>query len=988
MKGVYWSLLFLLSSIHLVAQVPLMRNLTVGDGLPSSFVYRAFQDSEGYMWFCTDKGVARYDGYKFEVFTSQNGLPYNDVFGLIEDRNKRLWFTSYAYAFSYYDIATHQMKVVPNTVTPATSEHTWGIVSFASGATHMVLSDLSGVVVTQQNEVLPARSDSLLQRHYFLGPVFSPRSFNKSTSIYENSSFLTLGGRPLVPPADNMNRHAIATFLYYPYGTYYCTDTQLFLWDGDRLVSKSVADLSRFGNDRIIRLSKIGASRHILVITEKGHFVIDERLNRVTEFDFIAEFKVNSLTLDRDNNLWIATKDRGIFLLPRKQYKAWMYPELTDVSVKAIATDKSGRLWLGSSQGDVYVLEDRQLHKITLNIHYRLPVKKLFLTNNELFITWEDYLSAIIPLNQIRNYTVPAVQEQDVRTADMQVILIRAEAGKPCVFRWKNIKDICQDYTGNIYLSTPNHVYRLTALPDAREIRFIPETGRVLALAADRQNTVWVGAPSGLSMIRDNQANRLPVHTARHAITQKPISAIVTDLLGGVWVATDGYGLYKLMANRVQTIPELTGASIKSLSYDQGQQRLFVLTNRSVYVITNRAGGDGYTLKELTPDDGLPAHEIQCVAYVDTFLYAGTDKGLLRFNPALYINQQTRTDLPLYIRGIEVNNRDTAVADRLELTHRQNTIRFNFIALSYHNAKQVQYEYRMLTDNGFFDAHWHPVNGQLFKEFQNLPPGEYQFFLRASDPDGNKTQRKAPLTLVIQPPWWQTSWVVIFSAVLLMAGLYYGVRWYTSRKLLHQRNVLKWTLLAQEEERKRLAADLHDDLGATLAAIRVQLESFQQPASLLSGSIKMMDKALRDLRFISHNLMPPEFSQLGLAEAIHDAVSRLERVSGREVVFVSYGDEQRLSAEVELTVYRIAVELINNAVKHANCRVINVQLIFFPNRLTLMVEDDGNGYIKPDSGIKSGIGDRTIRSRAKFLNAKLQVDSGARGTTVSLEVPV
>ncbi|MES2521009.1 MAG: two-component regulator propeller domain-containing protein, partial [Bacteroidota bacterium] len=71
--------LYILTSLNILAQTPHFRNYTVDDGLPSSHVYRAFQDSKGFMWFCTDKGIARFDGYKFEKFTTKNGIPNNDI---------------------------------------------------------------------------------------------------------------------------------------------------------------------------------------------------------------------------------------------------------------------------------------------------------------------------------------------------------------------------------------------------------------------------------------------------------------------------------------------------------------------------------------------------------------------------------------------------------------------------------------------------------------------------------------------------------------------------------------------------------------------------------------------------------------------------------------------------------------------------------------------------------------------------------------------
>ena len=199
---------------------------------------------------------------------------------------------------------------------------------------------------------------------------------------------------------------------------------------------------------------------------------------------------------------------------------------------------------------------------------------------------------------------------------------------------------------------------------------------------------------------------------------------------------------------------------------------------------------------------------------------------------------------------------------------------------------------------------------------------------------------------------------------------------------------LETIIQVQEEERQRLAADLHDDLGATLSAIKGQLETVPHANETLIRPIGLMEKAIRDLRHISHNLMPPEFAKLGLTEVIRETVRRAETNSDIQFLFITHGQERRLTNEVELTMYRIALELINNAVKHAKAQQVTIQLIFYPNYVTLLVEDDGQGYSVSDQTNQSGIGLRTIRSRVTYLKSTLLVDSGERGTTITLNVPL
>jgi signal transduction histidine kinase len=149
-----------------------------------------------------------------------------------------------------------------------------------------------------------------------------------------------------------------------------------------------------------------------------------------------------------------------------------------------------------------------------------------------------------------------------------------------------------------------------------------------------------------------------------------------------------------------------------------------------------------------------------------------------------------------------------------------------------------------------------------------------------------------------------------------------------------------------------------------------------------------MKRAIRDLRDISHNLMPPDFVQLGLSEAIQETVRRVDAGSGLQIQFITHGQARRLDNEAELTIYRIATELISNAVKHAKASKVTIQLMFYPNYIILLVEDNGRGYPMAEETNHMGIGLRNIRSRVAYLDSKLLVDSGERGTTITLEVPL
>jgi signal transduction histidine kinase len=198
---------------------------------------------------------------------------------------------------------------------------------------------------------------------------------------------------------------------------------------------------------------------------------------------------------------------------------------------------------------------------------------------------------------------------------------------------------------------------------------------------------------------------------------------------------------------------------------------------------------------------------------------------------------------------------------------------------------------------------------------------------------------------------------------------------------------------AQEAERRRLAADLHDDLGGTLATLRRRLGDLRQRlrdpqvADALGQLEPLVQKSTHDLRRIAHNLMPPEFDRLGLRHAL-DQLIQSQPVLPTHFSFIVAGQERRLPLEVELNLYRIISELVQNIHKHAEARRAAVQLLYYEEHLSVMVEDDGLGSrVTKISEERVGLGLKNSSLRAEYIGAQLRRDVTEAGTLFVLDVP-
>jgi signal transduction histidine kinase len=194
-------------------------------------------------------------------------------------------------------------------------------------------------------------------------------------------------------------------------------------------------------------------------------------------------------------------------------------------------------------------------------------------------------------------------------------------------------------------------------------------------------------------------------------------------------------------------------------------------------------------------------------------------------------------------------------------------------------------------------------------------------------------------------------------------------------------------LFAQEQERQRLARDLHDDLGGSLSVLNRELDEFNEKnANSLNFSVNLTKKIVQDLRTISHHLMPSSFEEKGLISVVKETVEMANRQSKVYFLLVSKGTERKLNLDKEINIYRIIKELIANVLKHSEAKQSIIQLIYFDEFLYVSVEDDGKG-IDFSHNKDWGIGLNNINLRTEYLKARLITESSPSGTLINIEIP-
>ena len=251
------------------------------------------------------------------------------------------------------------------------------------------------------------------------------------------------------------------------------------------------------------------------------------------------------------------------------------------------------------------------------------------------------------------------------------------------------------------------------------------------------------------------------------------------------------------------------------------------------------------------------------------------------------------------------------------------------------------------------------------------------------------------------------NWILVGGMIVLLVISLLGYRNYSQRKKIQEQRIKELEaekqllatqslLKGQEEERSRIAKDLHDGLGGLLSGVKLQLGAMKGNLVLTEENglafnrvLVNLEDSISEMRRIAHNMMPETLLKFGLPQALQDYSDGLSRQQDFTIQCEFRGMEKRMDNSTEVVIYRIVQELINNAVKHSGATAILVQIMRHEEEyLNITVEDNGKGFDPGQTGAGSA-GLRNIASRVKYLNGKMDIQSEpGRGTSVYIECEI
>ncbi|TXB68286.1 hypothetical protein FRY97_02585 [Phaeodactylibacter luteus] len=738
----------------LYAQYLPFTHYTVDDGLPTNAVYGGLQSRNGYIWFCTEKGVSRFDGYTFRNFTVADGLSLNDVWDLREDRHGRIWLSSFSGKLTVID--GEEVYHLFEAKSPAfsglqvfqTGEKVWAV---AEGLNFLlkpqgegspldtVPFDASRLSRSQKGEPLDIplflSPDSLMRIQS--GP---PRVTIESLASGESNSY-TLPGFTAEVAEEMAALEGMVAKSWAGGGMIrYGGGSTLYFFDIKGWKLKRI-DLTSY-LDRIpdlVRFQELGPN--FLIQTNLGMLVLSPggTVLDVINLDESQLCNIHRTFSDREGNIWVCTKENGVAFLTAQQRNSQLMPSdvRQDVGVMHLAQGKEGQLYAGTRNGRVYALKGNRLEgmiapgKRALNDNQEVralrvaPWGELWLARSTMGVERFRLSGGKVQKHWLSQEGAEVFGGQglhDLPGTDSTVIV----GNKDFAFHAKN----------NWVAIARGGISMVGVLDENHKVKSWQRVSekRAYSSAFDAEGRLWLGHLDGLS--RYSPAGGGAWNEDASLLPGEYILDVQVDEQGRVWAGTDGFGLMVWDGHRLSQVKGTEGMRVQGMAI--GGHRLWLATNEGVIqvVIGEPVAGSRVEVA-FTRANGLPSIEVNAVAVDSTYLYAGTSKGLARLlRRPVYFNFRPPLLTVAPPSGLNVEPQLAhCEAGLFCFRAPPPELIFRFTGLSFKSQQKIKYYYQL---EGV-DAE---VRQAATREarYTDVPPGDYRFTVLAEDVEGLRSE--------------------------------------------------------------------------------------------------------------------------------------------------------------------------------------------------------------------------------------------------------
>jgi signal transduction histidine kinase/ligand-binding sensor domain-containing protein len=933
-------------------------NFREGTGLPSSETYMVYQDTRGFIWIATDNGVVKYDGREFVTYNVLSGLSDNTVFGFHEDSKGRIWFRTYNGALSYYEGDTIRSykhnavlkKYIGSGILSDIEHDSLGYLHFNSASTSaLAVIDSTGKITNLYGNYFPEthfseRFDDMGRAWHFLG-LLKNNAVVEMEGAPRNIDFLTIGGKKYEIDLDD--RESQRTWLMGSVkwkGRYYISmHKNIFSFDGQSLRKVYTA------REPLISLYVDHEDRLWAGCFNDGvRMFKDESVKEPFSLRSLSNLSVSSVIQDYEGGMWISTLDQGVFYFPN--LKITNYPPPNSTRINAVASD-GDEVFLGNYSGEVFRMTRKGDVKLITKVVP--PINNLFLdSENKLWIS-----------------------EGTGTRIHQSGRFVGTQGGNQS----KTMKALVE--TGDFLIGcSSNGFYALTL--DGKVMKQMDVGNRPISIAVVG-GQIYLGGLNGLEKWDlDFSGSFEKLSESRTSTLHK-----LDERFLAVGTIGKGLHIYDCKGQKMWPLPIADVSNIYSMISNWVERRMWIGTDKGLFQLDFQMDTSGLVLDQFAKADGLISNKVNKLCWMGDDIWAISDLGISRvslehfgerdFVPKFYINRILFQDQSLAVNSnvVKTSEEDMMMEVR---------------PISFKGHPTV-FRYRLSEDEP-----WTMVSGgSIF--LVDMKPNRYHVEIQAST--GNSGWAKGlTLQLEITADWWET-WAFKIAAVLsviILGYVAYLLRVaaikrkgkYLELITLHQQKLIDSEIRTQERERKRIAGDLHDGIGATLSSIKLQIadamnDSGDENLTRTKEITDNLTDVIDDIKRIVYDLHPPSLERYGLQAGLKSFVERLNKNTDINVIFDYYG-QRDVKQPVSVTIFRILQELVNNTLKHARASEIRIHINEFEGEINIMYEDNGIGMV---GSRFTGLGLHSIESRVRSLNGRMTWESNHKGTFYNFDIP-
>lgn len=715
-------LILILSNLTLFSQELYKVAYERKDGLPTTNIYSSFTAKDGSLWFASEMGVLKYDGYSFKQYDSQNGLADDEVFNFFQDTSGRIWFYTYNGKLSFLENSIfYNEQNTPFLKTPENLGFIVSITENKDGSIDIIYSKGALFNLNLKNKKLKqVKTNNIINFKYSL----DHSNYYITPNAINDASFKKIASLGI----QNFNSLTFAR---------YC------LWRNNLFLSQGniIYRIENFKCTKVIELTNVAneiiylycdSLNKLWVGTRLGVYVYDaNNLKKAPEHHF-ANNAISSINEDFEGKIWLTTLDNGIYYIPNRNTKV-IKNKGEDLKVTSLGISLNNSIIGGTNLDKYYSISDSfGVSKFDLHAFQA--------KNNISQIIKYDNSNYIIGKHGIRIINKSSIK-------DIPFI------GTKCLLFEKDSVWVGATYLLKIAQKNLIHLNNKDLLSTDSRVLLTQKTNCIVPI----NNAKWIGTNNGLYTIENGKIEEI-------SIKYPIIKTIISDIfhLEGkkvVIVSTNNKGVFVFKNKQLLTHFTTKNGLLSNTIY-----KLRKNSSHSVFICTNQGLNDLYFENEIPKISNLNKYigfenfKISDILSLKNKLYLATENGLL------YLPMQSLQFKPVKPKIIvdlfEVNNLKKKSLQSHQLSYKENNIKIGYSGISFQSQKSIKYLYRLLGN----EQNWQTTTARELN-YKSLAPGNYTFEIKAIN-GSNTPSEVISIPITIQKPFWKTIWFILSVAIL------------------------------------------------------------------------------------------------------------------------------------------------------------------------------------------------------------------------------